>query len=78
MQKIIFDKSDKGREEIITRKYKLANRLRTLLVLIDGKQSSDELLAKVVSLGLTEANILELEQLGYIQRQRDDTSLATD
>lgn len=68
MQKIIFDKSDKGRDEIITRKYKLANRLRTLLVLIDGRQSTNEVLTKVVSLGLTEANLLELEQQGYIQR----------
>ena len=70
MQKIIFDKTDKGREEIVTRRYKLASRLRTLLVLIDGRQSSDELLAKVASLGLTQVSVEELEQQGYIQRQR--------
>lgn len=69
MQKIIFDKTDKGREEIITRKYKLASRLRTLLVLIDGKQSSGDLLLKFTSLGLNQTNVEELEQHGYIQRQ---------
>jgi len=68
MQKIIFDKTDKGREEIISRKYRLASRLRTLLVLIDGKQSSDDLLNKVSSLGLNQASIDELEQKGFIQR----------
>ena len=68
MQKIIFDKTDKGREEIISRKYRLASRLRTLLVLVDGKQSSDDLLGKVSSLGLNQASVDELEQKGFIQR----------
>lgn len=68
MQNIIFDKTDKGREEIISRKYHLASRLRTLLVLIDGKHSSDDLLSKVGSLGLTQASLEELEHLGFIQR----------
>jgi hypothetical protein len=68
MQKIIFDKTDKGREEIISRKYRLASRLRTLLVMVDGKQSGDDLLAKVSSLGLNQASIDELEQKGFIQR----------
>lgn len=69
MQKIIFDKTDKGRDEIISRKYRLASRLRTLLVLVDGKHSSDELLSKVGALGLTQTSIDELEQQGFIQRR---------
>jgi hypothetical protein len=69
MQNIIFDKTDKGREEIITRKFHLASRLRTLLVLVDGKHTSDDLLGKVAAIGLTQASLEELEQQGYIQRQ---------
>jgi len=69
MPSIIFDKTDKGREEIISRKYKLASRLRTLLVMVDGKHSDDDLLSKVSSLGLNQASIDELEQKGFIQRQ---------
>lgn len=68
MQNIIYDKTDKGREEIISRRYHLANRLRTLLVMVDGKQTSDDLLAKVAALGLTRENLQELEQEGYVQR----------
>ncbi len=68
MDKPIFDKTDKGREEIISRRYHLANRLRALLVLIDGKHSGDELVEKVASLGLTQTSLDELEHQGYIQR----------
>ncbi|PRC90771.1 hypothetical protein [Solimicrobium silvestre] len=77
MQNIIFDKTDKGREEIISRKYHLASRLRTLLVMVDGKHSSDDLLAKVEPLGLTQASVEELEQQGYIQRQSPSVQVVT-
>lgn len=67
MSKTIFDKTDKGREEISTRKYQLAPRMRTLLLLVDGKQTKDELLKKVTGLGLGEENIEELASNGFIQ-----------
>jgi hypothetical protein len=35
----IFDKTDKGREKIATRKYRLAPRLCTLLLLIDENKA---------------------------------------
>ncbi|WP_423708110.1 hypothetical protein [Undibacterium sp. WLX3042] len=56
----IYDKTEKGREEIATRKHHLANRLRTLLVMVDGKQTATELLKKVSTLGFDENNIQEL------------------
>lgn len=62
----IFDKTDKGREEIATRKYHLASRLRTLLVLIDGKKNSDELLKKLAGMGLDETSVAELQRDGFI------------
>lgn len=67
MTTAIFDKTDKGREEIATRSHHLAPRLRTLLVLIDGKQGIDGLLKKVAGLGLDEHNIAELLEAGFIQ-----------
>ena len=63
----IFDKTDKGREEIATRKFQLTGRLRTLLVMVDGKQSDDELLKKVGGIGLTQESFTELLDNGFIQ-----------
>lgn len=63
----VFDKTEKGREEIATRKYHLSPRARSLLVMIDGKQTADELLKKVAGLGLTEQCMADLLQEGYIR-----------
>lgn len=63
----IFDKTDKGREEIATRKYQLPSRLRTLLVMIDGKQEAGDLLKKVAGLGLSDDSVRELLDNGFIQ-----------
>lgn len=70
----VFDKTDKGREEIATRKHQLAPRLRTLLVMIDGKHSAGELLQKVGSLGLTESSLAELLENGFIQQAQPVTA----
>lgn len=62
----IYDKTEKGREEISTRKHHLANRLRTLLVMVDGKQSATDLLKKVSALGFDENNVQELLDQEFI------------
>ncbi len=67
MEHQIFDKTDKGREEITTRKYHLPSRLRPLLVMIDGKQSAGELLKKVAGLGLNADSINELLNNEFIR-----------
>lgn len=67
MNDSIFDKSQKGREEIAMRKHGLAQRLRPLLVMIDGQHGSTDLLQKVAGLGLGEHSIQELLDNGYIQ-----------
>jgi hypothetical protein len=67
MASTVFDKTEKGREEISTRKYQLPPRLRTLLVMIDGKQDAEDLLHKVGSLGIGEENITELLDNGFIK-----------
>ncbi|NGZ82852.1 hypothetical protein [Duganella aceris] len=60
MNTSIYDKTAKGREEIATRKYQLATRLRTLLVLVDGHKPEEELLRNVAGLGLTANAVQEL------------------
>ena len=66
MNASIYDKTEKGREEITTRKYQLASRLRTLLVMIDGKQTATDIMKKVAALGLTEQNLQELLEQEFI------------
>jgi hypothetical protein len=62
----IFDKTDKGREEIATRKYRLAPRQRTLLLLVDGKHGTEELLGKLAGIGVNEQSMAELLDNGFI------------
>lgn len=64
---IIFDKTEQGRAEIATRGQTVGPRLRTLLLLVDGKTADDELLKKVAGLGLAQEHLNELLQAGLIQ-----------
>jgi hypothetical protein len=66
MSNYIYDKTDKGREEIATRKYHVPAKLRTLLVLIDGRHSMDDLMNKMSPLGLNEDAVHELLEQQYI------------
>lgn len=62
----VFEKTDKGREEIATRKHQLPLRMRSLLLLVDGKQNGQELLDKVTGSGLDSESLAELLRDGYI------------
>lgn len=66
MNTSIYDKTDKGREEIATRRHQLAARLRTLLVLVDGRRPQEELLRNVAGLGLNQDALQALQAQGYI------------
>ena len=66
MNTSIYDKTAKGREEIATRCHRLAPRLRTLLVMVDGRRPEDELLRNVAGLGLDAGSMAELVAEGYI------------
>lgn len=72
----IFDKTERGRTEIATRGQAVAPRLRTLLLLVDGKTGSDELLRKVAGLGLSQEHLDELLQAGLIQISGDGGNTA--
>ena len=66
MNTCVYDKTDKGREEIATRKYHVPPKLRALLVMIDGRNPLGALMKNFAGLGLTEANVTELLNEQYI------------
>lgn len=62
-----YNKTDKGREEISARTYGLQSRMRTLLVMIDGRHPMEELLPKVMGLGLDASAVTDLLTQGFIE-----------
>lgn len=76
MNTSIYDKTARGREEIATRRDGLAPRLRSLLVLIDGRRPEEELLRNVAGLGLTIAALHELLAGEYIVLSTSYASMA--
>ncbi|MBR7782020.1 hypothetical protein [Undibacterium luofuense] len=62
----IYDKTDKGREEIASRKFGLSVKTRSLLLLIDGKTPANDLLAKLSSVGLDISRFDELIEGDFI------------
>ena len=66
---LIYEKTDKGREEIATRKYQLPSKLRTLLVMVDGEQTMDSLLQKVSPLGLNEKSLAQLVDQEFVRKK---------
>ena len=66
MLKHIYDKTDKGREEIATRKYHVPAKLRALLVMIDGHRPLEVLMKNFGPLGLGPENVTELLAADYI------------
>ncbi|MDB5761763.1 MAG: hypothetical protein JWQ21_758 [Herminiimonas sp.] len=67
MMNLIFDKTGKGREEMATRKHGLSLKMRSLLVLIDGKNSGEDLVKKFSYLGLNDQNLAKLLEEGFVQ-----------
>ncbi len=66
MSIVYFDKTEKGREEISHRTFHLSAKLRPLLVIVDGKHTSEELLKNVQGLGLTQSHLDSLLSEGFI------------
>lgn len=62
-----YNKTDKGREEISARTCGLPSRMRTLLVMIDGRHPMEDLLPKVTGLGLDASAVAELLAQGFIE-----------
>ncbi|MGN6388153.1 MAG: hypothetical protein ACTHL1_01455 [Burkholderiaceae bacterium] len=78
MHDMIYDKTAAGRDEISTRQNGLLPRLRTLLLLVDGKTNAEALLKKVAGLGLGETHLEELRQQGFIAAKPEEPAAAPD
>lgn len=64
---VVYRKSAKGSEAIATRQHGLAPKLRSILILIDGKRSFDELERLSSMLGDTEQLLGQLLEQGLIE-----------
>jgi hypothetical protein len=66
LKETVYVKTPAGQQEITARQLRLHPRLRSLLVLIDGRHRAGELLQTLSAIGVTEASLEELEKLGLI------------
>src|SRR4051812_17674857 len=64
----VYQKTPKGEDEIKTRNAKLPQKLRTMLILVDGTKTGGELQGVAQRLGITEDYIGTLEAQGLITR----------
>ncbi len=69
-----YKKTAKGLEEMATRAYRLAARERSILVLVDGKSTGAELIAKGRSFGDSEAFVNRLLEAGFIEPAGDGSA----
>jgi hypothetical protein len=65
----VYEKTENGNEEIKTRKFNLSQKLRTLLIIVDGKKERGAILNQFSSMEGAAAALDELEQKGFIARK---------
>lgn len=64
----VFHKTDKGLQEIATRAYKLPARERSVLILVDGKSTAQQIIDKARHFGDAEQFLSDLLGQGFIER----------
>jgi hypothetical protein len=69
----IYVKTEKGEEEIRSRAYKLAQRLRVILIMVDGSTTGGGLALKAKTLGLPEDFMEQLLEGGFIAPQTTES-----
>jgi hypothetical protein len=77
MLNMIYDKTDKGRQEISTRKHHLDPKLRVLLVMVDGKHSGQALIRDFANYGFNEQRLIELVDGAFISGTQPVASAAS-
>jgi hypothetical protein len=70
-EKTILSKTAKGREEIETRKHKLEQRLRAVLITVNGKLTAGELAKQFSSMSDLPAALEKLVREGFAQQALD-------
>jgi hypothetical protein len=74
--KTVFKKSDKGEEEIRTRKSGISQNLRQVLIFVDGETAVSKILEKTAGLPYVDRSLEELERQGLIEADRTATVAA--
>jgi len=65
--KTVFKKSNKGEEEIRTRRYGISQNLRQVLIFVDGEAAVSKILEKTAGLPHVDRSLEELERQGLIE-----------
>ncbi|CAH0442086.1 hypothetical protein [Ralstonia pseudosolanacearum] len=73
MTTTIYQKTDKGHEEIRTRSHRLDQKHRALLLMVNGEKTCDDILTQLQTLGMQQAEFYALELDGYIRPHVADT-----
>lgn len=73
MTATIYQKTDKGHEEIRTRSHRLDQKHRALLLMVNGEKTCDDILTQLQPLGMQQAEFDALERDGYIRPHVADT-----
>jgi hypothetical protein len=73
----ILVKTDKGAEEISTRKYKLDAKLRTMLIMVNGTASVADLQQKFAGMDIA-PQLAQLEKDGFVRAGTTSASTAVD
>lgn len=64
---LVFTRTDKGKDELDARTYHLPRKLRTVLILVDGKSSLAKLREKAMGLAELEGSLEDLALSGFIR-----------
>ncbi|CCF96122.1 hypothetical protein B7R78_0013200 [Ralstonia solanacearum] len=67
MTTTIYQKTDKGLDEIRTRAHRLDQKHRALLLMVNGEKTCDQILTQLEPLGMNQAEFDDLERGGYIR-----------
>lgn len=67
MNGVVFSKTVLGTEELQQRQMRLHPRVRSLLVMVDGKQPADQLVAALAAAGVTAEHLQQLREAGLIE-----------
>ncbi|MHA6878394.1 hypothetical protein [Ralstonia pseudosolanacearum] len=73
MTATIYQKTDKGHEEIRTRSHRLDQKHRALLLMVNGEKTCDDILTQLQTLGMQQVEFDALELDGYIRPHVADT-----
>ncbi|MEI2743762.1 MAG: hypothetical protein V9G63_15230 [Candidatus Competibacter sp.] len=72
---LLFIKTSKGLQEVETRNFNLSADLRFILILIDGKRTSPQLIKQFIKVGSVETLLETLWNQGFIEAQTSVSGL---